>query len=368
MVLNGNNTFAGPVLINAGTLKAGSASTTLAQFNTFGTPTAITVADGAALDIGGFAQANVPTGFGATPITISGTGVGGTGALTNSGTVAQQNAFQNVTLNADASVGGTGRMDIRGGTPTLTLNNHTLTKTGTGQFSLVGAAVDAGNFQVNQGTLSIEAAANVDTNGTITLAAGTTLQFYANTGTVTRPITATGAATLLDNSAAGVISTIGSTVTFGGNLTLSDANATATLVLNGALNETGGPLSLTKSGPGLITLGSASNAFSGPVNLNGGLLNFAALGSLGTGTALNFAGGGLQYAASMASPPDLSTRTITFGTGGGTIDTNGNNVTFANAHRQQWDGGFTKAGQGTLVLNGPVLTRARRPSPTAHWC
>ena len=45
-MLNGDATFAGPVLINAGTLKIGSTSATLTNFTSLGTPTAITVASG----------------------------------------------------------------------------------------------------------------------------------------------------------------------------------------------------------------------------------------------------------------------------------------------------------------------------------
>ena len=348
LVLNGTATFAGPVNINAGTLKMGGAT-----FGALGTPTSIVVSAGAALDIGGITATDVATGIGAVPITIFGDGPAGGGALVNSGNVSQQFALQNVTLNQDSTIGATGRMDIRGGTPVLNLNGHTLTKVGTGRFSIADATVNNGSFQVNQGTLSIEGSTSLDANGTISLANNSVLQFSTNTGTITRPISTTGLVTINDNSAAGNVSTVGSGITAGGDLTLSDNNA-ATLNLTGAVSES--PASsgraITKTGPGVIALANASNTFSGPVNLNGGLLNFAAVGSLGTGTALNFAGGGLQYAAGMVSPPDLSTRTMTFAGGGGTIDTNGNNVTFANSIGNSGTGGFTKAGQGTLVLNG----------------
>ena len=81
------------------------------------------------------------------------------------------------------TVGGTGRFDIRGGTPVLNLNGHTLTKIGTNQFSIVGAAVNSGNIVVNQGTLSIETATSIDNTvptDTITVNTGATLQFFAN--------------------------------------------------------------------------------------------------------------------------------------------------------------------------------------------
>ena len=75
LALNGANTFTGPVTINQGTVKVGNA-TALGSNTVPGT----VVAAGAALDVGGFATANVATGLSG-PINISGTAVGGHGAL-----------------------------------------------------------------------------------------------------------------------------------------------------------------------------------------------------------------------------------------------------------------------------------------------
>src|SRR5262249_41238995 len=49
--------------------------------------------------------------------------------------------------------------------------------------------------------------------------------------------------------------------------------------------------------------------------------------------------------------PDLSARTMTFNTGGGTIDINNNNVTFASSIGGGGVGGFVKEGIGTLTLS-----------------
>jgi len=415
LALGGNNTFAGATAINAGTVKVGSStslggavvinatpvtgsnqialpsasglsvgigisgagipvgsiitaidvpSNTITISNnatannpadlTFATNTsAITVADGAALDVGGSTAANSIV-IGPRPVTITGSGVGGTGVLTNSGTVGQQNSFQNVTLAADATIGGTGRFDIRGPATTLTLGGHTLTKTGTNFVALANTTVSNGNIVVSQGTLELNAATSVLNNNdgtSIKVTSGATLQFFALTGTVSRPIIMGDPATISDGSGAGVTSTVASNITLQDDVTLNGGNATANLILNGTLTESGGVRAITKTGAGTVSLGSTTNNFSGPINLNGGLLNFAALGSLGTGTQLNFAGGGLQYASSMGSPPDLSIRTMTFNAGGGTIDTSNNNVTFANSIGSGGVGGFTKAGTGTLTLN-----------------
>src|ERR1019366_8438404 len=65
---------------------------------------------------------------------IAGAGVGGNGAIVNNGTASQLNAFQNITLTANATVGGPARWDMRVPSghysPILDLGGFTLTKTG----------------------------------------------------------------------------------------------------------------------------------------------------------------------------------------------------------------------------------------------
>ena len=85
---------------------------------------------GGAFDLVGIGTANVAGGFGARTFNIAGAGPTGAGALVDTG-LAQQNAFQSVTLGADATVGGTARWDLRGGAAQLDLGNFTLTKVGT---------------------------------------------------------------------------------------------------------------------------------------------------------------------------------------------------------------------------------------------
>ena len=107
-----------------------------------------------------------------------------------------------------------------------------------------------------------------------------------------------------------------------------------------------GNLALTKSGAGKLTLSGSNITFTGPVNFNGGLINAAALNNLGNGTALNFNGGGLQFAGVY----DPSTRTVTIQAGGATLDTQTNNITLNNAVACTSGGGLTKLGSGTLTL------------------
>src|SRR6185436_1576056 len=65
---------------------------------------AVTVTNGGTLDVGGNGTQN-NANFGAKQINIAGVGVGGNGTIVNNGSVQQQNAFQNVVLTADATVG-----------------------------------------------------------------------------------------------------------------------------------------------------------------------------------------------------------------------------------------------------------------------
>lgn len=110
---------------------------------------------------------------------------------------------------------------------------------------------------------------------------------------------------------------------------------------------------LVKSGAGTLILGAATgNAFS-EVYLNFGTLQFDDTDKLGATTPVRFAGGTLKVAAGFVD--DLGGRTFTFNTGGGTIDTNGVNVTATNLLLAGADT-LTKTGSGTLTLAGSTAT------------
>ena len=81
--------------------------------------------------------------------------------------------------------------------------------------------------------------------------------------------------------------------------------------------------------------------------VTGGLVNFATAGNFGSGQ-ITLNGGGLQWATGTTA--DISARLAPLGAGGGTLDTNGNNVSLATPITGT--GGLTKAGVGTLTLNG----------------
>lgn len=111
---------------------------------------------------------------------------------------------------------------------------------------------------------------------------------------------------------------------------------------------------ITKSGRGSLVLSQVNSAGGGAnkTTLNEGTLEIADLDHIGGPTGnLVFAGGTLRLGSGFAD--DLSNRTISFLTGGGTLDTNGIDVTLANS-LGSGAGGFTKTGAGNLTLNSPA--------------
>ncbi len=138
-------------------------------------------------------------------------------------------------------------------------------------------------------------------------------------------------------------------------VTLNTNPTPSSVIINNSVNTytisgtggIGGLGSLTKTGSFSLTLGTV-NSFSGGINLNGGAVIFNALGELGS-AGINFNGGVLQY---NGNTDDISTRTVTLASGGGTINTAGQSVTYSNTIAGGSVGGLTKAGTGTLTLEG----------------
>jgi autotransporter-associated beta strand protein len=193
--------------------------------------------------------------------------------------------------------------------------NAALTLTGGGTVALGGPASYTGDTTISSGTLKLGAAnvlpggagvGNLNVNGTLDLNGySQTINALANNGVV-------------DNTAAGAV-----TLTVGGN----DAVST----VNGIIQNTGGALTLAKTGNGNLTLNS-SNSYSG-------------------GTLIN---------ASYVYPKDNSS----FGTGpitvnGGTVYAVGGNYVFSNA--VTLNGGTLELGGGsgkTVTWAGPLSVTA----------
>jgi autotransporter-associated beta strand protein len=195
----------------------------------------------------------------------------------------------------------------------------------------------------------------------------------SNTATGTVNVTGTGAAqtlavtsgTMLFTATAAVTGTPAMGITLGGfdngitvgttneyvffvqNPTSAAAGGTVTATVSSPLTSTA---DITKSGRGTLIL-SAVNAAGGgarKTTLNEGILEITDLDNIGGSTgSLVFAGGTLRLGSTLTD--DISSRTISFLNGGGTIDTNTVSLVLANSIGSGV-GGFTKAGAGTLTL------------------
>ncbi|HEU5125463.1 MAG TPA: autotransporter-associated beta strand repeat-containing protein [Verrucomicrobiae bacterium] len=125
-------------------------------------------------------------------------------------------------------------------------------------------------------------------------------------------------------------------------------NSTKDYTITGA-GSINGPTGITKGGSSTLTL-STFNSFTGPINLDGGVLSFS-VGALGqTLASIQFNGGTLRYIS--GNTEDISTHPVTFGPEGATIDTGGNDVLLVGPIGNGGSGSFTKVGSGRLLLGG----------------
>ncbi len=263
------------------------------------------------------------------------------GFLSNVGSI----TFDNTAL--DFSLGGSG-LTISGG---VTNNSTTsqqidlnLTLGSPQQFDAVSGGLSfTGSIDTNGNTLTL--AGDVSISGDLSGAGGLTVidsgdVFLYGTNTYTGGTTVSGG--LLwgtTNSLRGDITTSpGSYVSFGQNFA---GTYSGNMSGEGTLQVYGGTT--------IVTLTGANSYTGGTYVFLGGTAVFSTMSNLGTGNFLLFQNGTLRYAA--GNTADISTRTVLINAGGAAIDTNGNDVTFANSIGNNGAGGLTKKGAGTLTLS-----------------
>jgi fibronectin-binding autotransporter adhesin len=256
MQLSGSHSFSGGILVEKGLLRQGGNQSLGANGQV------ITVQSGAALDFSGTHTANRDY-----RAVIAGTGIGGTGAVLNSGG-GQNQGLGSLELAANASIGGLGRWDIRpivAGTAEVDLKGFTLTKVGNNDIALVdGFMTSSGNVRVTEGTLRMTRMV-VGGEGEIRITDGARLMFENyTTGSFAKNV-------VLDDS---IIRLQGSNMTMAADMTLIgnsefDIEAARTLTLaNGAKGS--GPL--IKGGAGLLTLAAPSTYLGGTTIAAGTLI------------------------------------------------------------------------------------------------
>ncbi|MEI6674375.1 MAG: autotransporter-associated beta strand repeat-containing protein [Verrucomicrobiota bacterium] len=202
--------------------------------------------------------------------------------------------------------------------------------------------------KVGAGTMTVT---NTNTyTGTTTLSAGT-LSVAADSGLGTAPGSVTAGKLVLNGG------TLAATDTFTLNSNRSmalpvtstiEVSAAKTLTYGGIMDGAGG---LNKSGDGTLEL-SGRNKFAGGTALSAGTITInsdASLGSYGSDSgALTFAGDATEKLAANVT----TTRSYVLNSGiTGTIDTNGYKLEHDGVI--SGSGSLTKAGTGTLVLDGP---------------
>ena len=342
LILTGANSYGGGTTVSAGILQG---NTTSLQGNILNNATVVfdqgtmgTYA-GNLTGTGSVIMQNVGT------LTLTGNNTFGGGLALNGGTVAAASStnlgggtlsFNGGTLQALGILNLTGAITLNSGGGTIDTNGNAavasgvisgsggLTKNGNGVLTLQTAGVWTGGTTVNAGTLVLDTVGgSLPTGGALTV----------NGGLFDMSQIATG-------QSVGALAGSGGQISLGANNLTTNSSSSTTLA-----TQIIGTGALIKQGSGVLTL-TGNNTFSGGTNIQGGLVNFNALNNFGTGN-ITLSGGGLQWATGNTIDP--SSRLV-LGAGGGTFDTNGNNVTMAGG--LSGTGGLTKQGAGLLNLTG----------------
>ena len=261
LTLSGTNTFTGPLTINDGVVAVSNGAA-------IGDTTAVIVN----------ATTTAPTTTGEFDVNGSET----IGSLSGNGGKVVLASGQTLSTGNDGT--DTSYLGVISGAGSLT-------KVGTGTFTVAGANTYSGGTSVAAGTLQGN---TTSLQGAIAVAAPGTLLF-------TQPT---------DGTFAGVITGAGTT---------------------------------TKAGAGNLTLTGNNSGFTGTTNLNGGTVSIGAANNIGAGP-LAFDGGTLATTAAMTL-----TNAVTLNEGGAIIQT-GADTTMSGVF--SGSGGLTKTGAATLILGG----------------
>ena len=391
--LAGINTFSGPVAVNAGTF-------IISFSNALGSATSVTVANGAALEL-----SSSPNNSSAA-LSLSGAGILATGALiAGNGTINVNNPI-NTTQAGNFAVGGTGTITL-GGAFGVTGLNSDVTKVSSNTLILSGAADNVGmGLELDAGTVVLAKASSASVHaigadginingGTLQLGGIGGDQIYdgAEVSIFGGSFDANGlseTAAFFDMDGGLGVNNSGSILnSAAGNATLtspdgfeidSDAaigvtQSTATLTLNGAINNFNQTANLTKVGLGTLiingplTLGPSSLTISAGTFISPSTLTANAVVNFGTfiynGGAFNsrlvnsnilvlnadFApSNGLDNEASftLSAGRILATGGLGF-YNGGTFTLNGGTLILSSAANAN------NTNAGTFVLNGAFL-------------
>ncbi|MCW1924685.1 autotransporter-associated beta strand repeat-containing protein [Luteolibacter arcticus] len=331
VTLSAANTYDGETTVASGTLR-------ITNNASLGTGP-VTVEAGGALNISGNPTVNGQN-FGSKQFFISGNGPSGLGALVNIGGAGQNNAYQSVTLEADASVGGDTRFDIRNGSAKLALDGHTLRKRGTNQVTVVSGIIEGdvdgdpmvpSKVIVEEGTFAVEVSTRTEppvSGGSFIVEPNAHFQFFQNTivgvdGGITWPIT------LRENSATGnagaTLATVPANIILEGNAVLvpftsgtrNPAN-NFPITFTGTITENLGSFGFAKEGVNTVTLSGTGSNYTGATLVNAGTLSVT--GSIPASPVTVAAGATLNGTGTLGGTV-TNNGTISPGVGGGGFGT-----------------------------------------------
>ena len=324
------------IILNNATMSHG------AFFNTLGN---VTLNDGSTLTGGNGVVAGYQTFNLRGSVTVSGTGA----SFINTTGTTLTGVHLGVTGPNDFIVNSTGSAaDLTVSVPLLDRPGGTgpgqLRKTGAGTMVLTAANTYTGSTLVNEGTLEVNGG-SISGPGLIDIGAVgfSSANFNLTAGSVTAGgqfVVGAHGSTSIATHTAGALQVNG-TIYLGG---YAEGTGTGTYTQNGGTVTTTGGVNFGGGGPN-----------NGVYNLNGGNLTTPILSKNGSGTAnFNFNGGTLIPTANSATfLQGLTAATVQ--TGGGTINTNGFNVTIAQP-LLDGGGGITKTGNGILTLSSNAST------------
>ena len=266
--------FTGEIEVREGTLAVHG-------IQNLGSPTKITVIDGATLDLT-TQQSDQAPNLQATEIVIEGTGVGDAGAFVRGGKTGVNNLFRTLTLNGNATITINVQTGLGNGSTALgsvRLNGHVLTVAGSGRFYCPnvrfygkdGTTDDPGDIVV-AGTLFLrngDALEGGSAKNTITIKDGRSL-VLRNTKSIKWTINAEGKATVYDDNTEPPLSDrdrLDGPVTFGNDATLTAGDANSGSV-NSRIRFVGNNVTFNKamyvSGLGQVVFDGAHVAFTSP--------------------------------------------------------------------------------------------------------
>lgn len=177
IIVNGNNSFTGQVLVTSGTLRY---ETNNSAAGADGVGNETIVSGTGRVDLGGrdFRNANAEI------FRISGHGAYNVGALVNGSTATGQAYINRLILDGDSTVNSQRRIDMRANTDVfensvLEMNGHALTKFGAGDFVLADTTItNPGTINIYEGEFRFESTSQTATNPP--LANGITFNIYYN--------------------------------------------------------------------------------------------------------------------------------------------------------------------------------------------